>query len=61
MQQHRSQAELFGKPASMLPAGAAVGHQHATADVLPTMQGHTTNRGGHSLDRELQGTFCQLL
>ena len=53
MQQHRNQSQLFGQPASMLPAGTAIGHQHAATDILPAMQGNTTNRSRHSLDRQL--------
>ena len=53
MQQHRSESKFFGQPACMLPAGTAIGHQYAATDVLSAMQGHTTNRSSHSLDRQL--------
>jgi len=61
VQQDGVQGQLIGQSAGMLPAGTAIGDQYPTANVLPTVQGHPSNRIGHPLNGQLQGSLRQLL
>ena len=54
MQQHGTKPELLGQAAGVLAGSAAVGHQHATADVLAPVKGNPADRCCHPLDGQLQ-------
>ena len=61
MHEHTAQAKLSGKAAGMLPTGTAIGHKHASADVMTTVQRHLANRLCHAFHSNGQNALSNKL
>ena len=61
MQQHLSQTKSFSQSAGELPCSAAIGNQHTTTNVMPTVKGDLSDCSRHRLNSEVKSTFGQLL